>query len=180
MDEEAFRNWLEQQNSTYTSPATSQTQSQPSYLPQYHRAVSALNGLMFLMLALTVLNYGSRLETLISSTAKKKEAVYVLADDSGKRLSTQRRMLESSSDYLTLNLNDHGKKVLNGLDQRIFNITIGFTLLFFIVSVIEFLTAWDVISKAQDTLRIVLVSAFRFCAQKLVSTSFAWRSFLPS
>lgn len=35
-------------------------------LPAYYRAVSGLNGLTFLMLALAVLNYGSRLETLIS------------------------------------------------------------------------------------------------------------------
>ena len=43
-------------------------QSVGNQLPKYFRAISGLNGLMFLMLGLAVLNYGSRLETMISST----------------------------------------------------------------------------------------------------------------
>jgi hypothetical protein len=46
---------------------------QEGLLPEYYRAVSGLNGLMFLMLALAVLNYGSRLETLISKTKEESE-----------------------------------------------------------------------------------------------------------
>ena len=37
-------------------------------LPEYFRAMSGLNGLSFLMLALAVLNYGWKLEAIISKT----------------------------------------------------------------------------------------------------------------
>ena len=53
-----------------------------------------------------------------------------------------RRVFESSKDLV--NLNEQSRRVLHGLDQRIFLITIFLSMLFFIVSVSEFLTAWDV------------------------------------
>lgn len=52
-------------------------------------------------------------------------------------------MFESSYDFV--NLNEQSRKILHGLDQRIFLITILLSMLFFIVSVSEFLTAWDIL-----------------------------------
>ncbi len=118
-------------------------------LPKYFRAISGLNGLMFLMLGLAVLNYGSRLETMISSTKNtsqfNRDSNFGETSEFIKR-GNYRRMFESSYDFV--NLNEHSRKILHGLDQRIFLITILLSMLFFIVSVSEFLTAWDIVQKS--------------------------------
>lgn len=49
-------------------------------LGTYFRAISGMNGLMFLMLGLTILNYGSRLETLIMSTKTVHGNITMLTD----------------------------------------------------------------------------------------------------
>lgn len=100
---------------------------------------------MFLMLGLAVLNYGSRLETMISST--KNTSSYSRdshVGDTGEimKRGNYRRTFENSQEFV--NLNEQSRKILYGLDQRIFLITIFLSMLFFIVSVSEFLTAWDI------------------------------------
>jgi hypothetical protein len=129
----------------------------PSYLPQYYRAISGLNGLMFLMLALAVLNYGSRLETMISHTKPKSPNNNFSQDNMDNKKAPPKR-LPADTSYELMALNDTSRKVLHGLDLRIFIITICLSMLFFVVSVSEFLTAWAVIEKATDKWKVLMVS----------------------
>eukprot|EP00347_Sterkiella_histriomuscorum_P005918 403354768 len=161
LDEDRYRQHLNEQmqknltNSTLNSlPITtdqnnSTYQINSSYLSQFIRAISGLNGVMYLMLALAILNYGSRLETLITVTKSQGGG-----DDSSKR--NQRRLTNNQSSHYELHtnsetnlffrsMNEQSKKLLRGLDQRIFLITICLSMLFFVISICEFLAAWDVI-----------------------------------
>jgi hypothetical protein len=72
---------------------------------------------MFLMLGLAVLNYGSRLEQMISST--KNQSSYPRDSNFGDtseiiKRGNYRRMFENSSEFV--NLNEHSRKILHGLD----------------------------------------------------------------
>ncbi|CDW88842.1 UNKNOWN [Stylonychia lemnae] len=153
LDEQQYRDYLNNQlNGTSATNSTSSDptrkiqirEEHPSNLPQYNRALSGLNGLMFLMLALAVLNYGSRLETLITQTKLKNSGQNGGNDDSSKK---DRRILENTEDNAILlkGLNEQSKRILRGLDQRIFLMTICLSMLFFVISICEFLAAWDVI-----------------------------------
>jgi hypothetical protein len=90
---------------------------------------------MFLMLALAVLNYGSRLETLISQTKSKnsKNNLTQIGEASKKNLNKT----SNSGQYVAIN--EASRRILHGLDLRIFLITICLSMLFLVVSVSEFL-----------------------------------------
>jgi hypothetical protein len=121
----------------------------PSHERAYFRAISGMNGLMFLMLALAVLNYGSRLETLITSSKQKNASLLLNNDDSTRRsIAHRKRQYLNSNQGFFVGLSEQSRKILQGLDQRIFMITICLSMLFFIISICEFLTAWNVIQKS--------------------------------
>src|SRR5437763_225786 len=108
---------------------------------------------MFLMLALAVLNYGSRLETLISKT--KSDSPNKSIEESERKRKHQRVRSHVTDQYIAIN--EASKRILHGLDLRIFLITICLSMLFFIVSVSEFLQAWAVIEKSQSQWKIAIV-----------------------
>jgi len=93
---------------------------------QYFRATSGLNGTIFLMLALAILNYGSKLENIISISKGSREVDSSLVNSLGL-------------------INETNRRILFGLDMRIFMITIFLSLLFFSISIFEYLCAWGII-----------------------------------
>lgn len=99
------------------------------------------------MLALAVLNYGSRLETMISQTKPRSPNHSQDNIDLAKVKQGQKRLMGDTSTSSFMQINETSRRILHGLDLRIFFITICLSMLFFVVSVSEFLTAWAVIDK---------------------------------
>eukprot|EP00350_Pseudokeronopsis_sp_OXSARD2_P006076 CAMPEP_0170543514 /NCGR_PEP_ID=MMETSP0211-20121228/2609_1 /TAXON_ID=311385 /ORGANISM="Pseudokeronopsis sp., Strain OXSARD2" /LENGTH=206 /DNA_ID=CAMNT_0010846913 /DNA_START=549 /DNA_END=1166 /DNA_ORIENTATION=+ len=122
------------------STTSYQAPSDMEILKQYYRAISGLNGLMFLMLGLAMLNYGGRLETLISQTKQKGP----LNANNGRGLDSE---VQRNFKKQYIAINETSKRILHGLDLRIFLITICLSILFFIVSISEFLQAWSILTK---------------------------------